>query len=605
MKGGEIMSHIGGNFIGVNHNQNETKYSYTVQSVTGTNARSFIVKRAEKQYLLYVSSKDGSCTYNWNVHIEYPNGHTADSTKTLSTTGYDSTYNAHCGNDTYSNWDLSGNDTPIFSEDKVKAIKNFIENGDISGADNYADLILPEVYVDLTVENRKRPNTYIKPSVTYPQGEIDGTVDLYMVSGKYRKDIPETVGSNVTYEECGDGFTSNKLNFYLKIDINVDGSTETYIYGTSCYINKMGVGSAVEISTDGKLHLTLTVKDTDKISDSDKYTDNTTNTDRDTTNVTPNYNQYSPVTTLTKTYQMTDSQLRQLGNRLWNETMFDDWNLLNESPMDNIVSCLSMPISMSGTDETIVIGNINMQTQGTKITNPVYRNTFTLPSISIPRRYYNWLDYDETTISLHLPYIGFKTLDTRQFMGNPIKVDYVFDCITGMCEALVFFQDSETKSWIMAHRFGGIAGIQIPLNSRNNSDWMSAIGSNLLGSVAGIGVGLATGGAGLALGGMSAISSLGKSTTEKRTTDSIGSPSPMCSSAIDNSIYLIIERPKVKIPKNYAHNVGWNCQYNSMVSDVVGYAQMSNFDLSGIPCLEEERKLIDSILKSGFYGRIK
>lgn len=617
------MSVTGGNFNNGSKPKGEGDGwdgTYTITSTTGNvDIRVFAMKSGtgeQTQHTIFGATKDtpNNTSVTYRCQIKYRrDGEAWDEdvtrTRTVSSSDWNNDYNAYVSNA----WWLGGTEnlyyfnsinTPIYKEEDVAKIKHYIATGDISQAENYAELIQPNVHVSISVTKEDAPTIYLDTRSEEIPDNVNVTLSLRNSKNNTQQDLEIGKVTTVNYTTMGGGkLVGTTLYFTLHEDVSheEDGElvVDNYVYTCSAFIYKNGTSTHLVVANDGKLHLSLEIVDSGSVPPKDKVTDDTTNNDTDNSNVTPNYNNYAPVSTLTKTYKLDSTRLQTLGRKLWNDTMFDDWNLLNESPMDNIVSCVAMPINMQGTTAQVVIGNIEMDgLSGEVVQNPVYKNTFTR-EVMVEPRYYNWLDYEDTTIQLHLPYIGFKSLDTKQVMGNYIKVEYVFDCVTGMCEAIVWCKLN--GAWTMIHRFGGIAGIQIPLNSRNNADWISSIGGNLLGSVVSLGVGVATGGVGAVLGVANAMGSVMNASKEKRTTDSVGTPSPMCSSAIDNSIYLIYERPKAIIPKMYAHNVGWNSYFNSAIRDIRGYAQMIHVDLSQINCMEEEREEIKSILESGFY----
>ena len=65
----------------------------------------------------------------------------------------------------------------------------------------------------------------------------------------------------------------------------------------------------------------------------------------------------------------------------------------------------------------------------------------------------------------------------------------------------------------------------------------------------------------------------------------------------------MVERDCIKIPSDYGHTVGYiSCTY-AKVSELSGYTEIENPDLSGISGINEsEMQLLSDTLKSGFYA---
>ena len=72
---------------------------------------------------------------------------------------------------------------------------------------------------------------------------------------------------------------------------------------------------------------------------------------------------------LTTTFKMTKERLQQLGQFLWGSSIFDKFSLINNNPIENIVSCKAIPIEQSGTNQQIVLGNVETGVNGEKISN--------------------------------------------------------------------------------------------------------------------------------------------------------------------------------------------------------------------------------------------
>ena len=288
---------------------------------------------------------------------------------------------------------------------------------------------------------------------------------------------------------------------------------------------------------------------------------------------------------LTSTFKMTKERLVQLGQFLWGSNIFDKFSLVNNNPIENIISCKSIPINANGTNQEIVLGNVTTGVNGEKISNNFAKQT--IGSILINEHYHNFLDYTPyTNVILYLPYIGFKELDTTLVMNKTIQVIYTVDAITGGCLAQVYVNN------VRLYEFTGNVGIDIPITASNRAQVESGY------IQAGVGATMS------AVGGNvgSAVTSLLNSATSQYHYSSTGNPSPMCVASTNRTCYVIIDRPNYQNLKAFNHTRGRKCYLSKTISTLHGFTICdSNIDLSGINATQSELEELKEILSSGFY----
>lgn len=332
---------------------------------------------------------------------------------------------------------------------------------------------------------------------------------------------------------------------------------------------------------------TFTVKDGKE--GSDGYTDDNDNgyddgkdndeKDNDTGDVS------AGIGVLTSTFKMTKDRLVQLGQFLWGSNIFDKFSLVNNNPIENIISCKSIPINTDGTNQEIILGNVSTGVNGEKISNNFAKQT--IGSIAINEHYHNFLDYAPyTNIILYLPYIGFKELDTTLVMNKTLKVIYTVDAITGGCLAQVYVNS------VRLYEFTGNVGIDIPITASNRAQVEAGYIQAGVGATAS------------ALGGNvgSAVTSLLNSATSQYHYSSTGNPSPMCVASTNRTCYVIIDRPNYQNLKAFNHTRGRKCYLSKTISTLHGFTICdSNIDLSGINATQSELEELKEILSSGFY----
>lgn len=288
---------------------------------------------------------------------------------------------------------------------------------------------------------------------------------------------------------------------------------------------------------------------------------------------------------LTSTFKMTKERLVQLGQFLWGANIFDKFSLVNNNPIENIISCKSIPINTDGTNQEIILGNVSTGVNGEKISNNFAKQT--IGSIAITEHYHNFLDYAPyTNVILYLPYIGFKELDTTLVMNKTLQVIYTVDAITGGCLAQVYVNS------VRLYEFTGNVGIDIPITASNRAQVEAGYIQAGVGATAS------------ALGGNvgSAVTSLLNSATSQYHYSSTGNPSPMCVASTNRTCYVIIDRPNYQNLKAFNHTRGRKCYLSKTISTLHGFTICdSNIDLSGINATQSELEELKEILSSGFY----
>lgn len=313
----------------------------------------------------------------------------------------------------------------------------------------------------------------------------------------------------------------------------------------------------------------------------DGYKDDTDKGEEDITDGASN-----SVGVLTTTYAMTIERLNQLGGFLWGANIFDEFSLVNSNPIENIISCKNIPISLSGTDEIIHLGNVDTGTNGAKVASNF--STLNVGQIALPTKYNSFLDFAPyTKITIYLPYIGFKEIDATIAIGKTLKVAYVADVITGGCIAQIFING------VRFYEFSGEMGVDIPITASNRAQVEASYISNAVGMGASLASGNITG----------AVDSVLASATAKYNYSSTDTPNPNCVASVNRTCYVIIERPTYQELSQFNHTKGKMCNLSKTIGSLKGFTICdANIDLKGITATEQEKQEISSILSSGFFA---
>lgn len=289
---------------------------------------------------------------------------------------------------------------------------------------------------------------------------------------------------------------------------------------------------------------------------------------------------------LTACYELSVDRLNNIATKLWSEDFFSNILLLNNSPIENILSCKLLPLSLSGSESAVKIGNVDMGINGNRLSKTVYR--YNIGTIAIPRinnmGFLNYAPY--TSITVFLPFIGFKELNTSDIMGRNVSVDYIVDIITGACKAII------TVNGYQCYEFDGNCGIDIPLTAGNRSQVEMGYVKAAVGVVSNI--------ANKNISG--AISSGVSGAMQQYHYSTNGSYSPSTGAYEDRTCFFIIDRPQYTEVSKFGHTKGYKCQLSKTIGSLKGFVKTTeNVDLSNISAPEYCKKKILDLLSSGIY----
>lgn len=318
-------------------------------------------------------------------------------------------------------------------------------------------------------------------------------------------------------------------------------------------------------------------KDDDKGYDDNKDKDDD---DDDTTVLS------SGIGVLTSTFHMTKERLMQLGQFLWGASIFDEFSLINNNPIENIISCKAIPYAISGTTQEITLGNVKTGVNGEKISQNFSKQT--IGSVAITEHYKNFLDYAPyTNVIIYLPYIGFKELDTSLVMGKTLRIEYTLDVITGGCLAQIYVGK------IRLYEYTGNIGVDISITASNRAQVESAYINAGVGVVSSAMSGNITG----------AVNSIIGAATSQYHYSGTGNPNPSCVASTNRTCYVVIDRPQYQPLNAFNHTRGRMCCLSKTIGSLKGYTVCDgNIDISGISATDEEKDEIVNILSTGFFA---
>lgn len=304
------------------------------------------------------------------------------------------------------------------------------------------------------------------------------------------------------------------------------------------------------------------------------------------------------------------AQIQSLAQYLWAHLNdLDGWKKLFADPMDVIIGCHVLPVSVpSAGSKEIKPGLIS-----TGITAGYTDKQFVtkdLGTLEVPEYWGSALDFAPyTRVSIFLPFIGMRTLDTDLVMGKTIHLYYQIEVTTG---ALLAQLEIDNK---VLYEFSGNCAMQIPISG---NDYRSAV-TAALSLAATIGAGIASGGTAAApvaaageVGATAASAGVTAATVASIANATVGAvmnskPSIERTGSLGGAAgymgvqtpYIIVEYPKQSLPKNYMKYNGYPCNMSFTLGDLTGYTQCETVRFKTTRATDEERKEIVQFLQAG------
>lgn len=358
-----------------------------------------------------------------------------------------------------------------------------------------------------------------------------------------------------------------------------------------------------------------------------------------------NFGSQQPPTAFTKSWVITENQVKQLAGELWQATLDTQPDqsiiehnyevFLTNNPIDCIVSLIKYPVDVI--PSIGVPDNIHLGTYETAISaNPLAYQTVAYGFVFDTSNYNSlypvnggdFRDYEPyTTVTLTVPFCGSVDIPCSYlYQYDDLTVSLIIDYITGACTAVIMCNGIAIKS------VSGTCGQQLPLsgiqsatldaqiqniaqrdNQRLNTLGLSmtagaiAIGTAiftggataLLAAVTGATVGIATAAANAQQAGEQIDYELSHMQTPIK---SVSSASPAIAQSMDLRCKLCISRPVMGNynAEVYADTVGFACLINTTVRQLHGLT-VGNIDLDGVAATATEKDYIKQAFATGVY----
>ena len=314
-------------------------------------------------------------------------------------------------------------------------------------------------------------------------------------------------------------------------------------------------------------------------SDDDDYhdpEDNTDDTQDDSTNI-------SVSGEVCKTFQISDVELRKLSQFLWSSNFFDNVLLVNNRPIENIISLKAVigNASTTGASQALTLGNVASTVNVVPCAETI---TINVGGITIPKKYNNFLDFEPyTKVQIYLPFYGTAMLNSSLVIGRRIDIVYIIDVITGTSKISIKHKNKTL------YEYKTTCACDLPLTSSNRASVeMGYISSGL-----GMGVSLASGNV---IGAIASGLSMAQSQFSSNTN---GNVSGVVDFHDSRMVTVMVDRPVYSDLKMFNKTHGRMCNLSKTLKNLKGYTKCANNVQLPFNCLDKEREMIIELLTSG------
>lgn len=291
-------------------------------------------------------------------------------------------------------------------------------------------------------------------------------------------------------------------------------------------------------------------------------------------------------TKLARLFSPSIENLQELGEWLFSSSIIDTFVKAWFNPMDLIISVGIVPFKPTITDRA----NINIGGYDTGIECNTINQYYTVNcgKLNIGEYFGSALDYINTKIHIYLPCVGVRDINVDEVMGGSIEVRYNVDVFSGACIANIKCTRQLLNS--VLYTYEGNLLSTLPLVSRDYSSFYATIAKGAVDVLSAQGTNIGDI-ANTAINVMNSKPNISKSSN----ISGVGSLMNM------RVPFLIIERPIESTPKSYAKLSGYPSNVTFKISDLKGYTEIGDINLSDIPCTSSERNELMNLLNSGVY----
>ena len=489
---------------------------------------------------------------------------------------------------------------PIFYDDDIEGIRNWVLNGDRS-----SEIIPPsptKTEFKLWIKGLDAPTYKLNwHNETLENESYDfSNSTIYIRAGKqYSDGIHHHPFKEVDYSDGSIKFTwydidevaeTNFLFPWINLEVYAsyidDSGQETKSKFCSVDLRKKApyFASMYQNVVNGGDGSTITIVNYDDDpegydDDDDDYhdpSDNEDDTPDDSTDI-------SVSGEVCKTYKIEQIELKKLSQFLWSSGFLDNILLVNNSPIENIISLKALigTVATTGSSQSLVLGNVTTTANAVPCNESIVINT---GSITLPRKYNNFLDFEPyTKVQIYLPFYGCAMLDSSLVIGRTITIKYIIDVITATAKIKIIHADKTL------YEFKTTCGSDLPITSSNRA----SVEMGYLSSGVGMGVSLASGNI---IGAIASGLSMAQSQYHSSTS---GNVSGVLNFHDSRMVTVLVDRPVYTELRNFNKTHGRVCNLSKTLRDLRGFTKCAENVQIPFNCLDEERTMIIEQLTNG------
>ena len=284
-----------------------------------------------------------------------------------------------------------------------------------------------------------------------------------------------------------------------------------------------------------------------------------------------------------KTYKIEQIELKKLSQFLWSSGFFDNILLVNNSPIENIISLKALigTVTTTGTSQALALGNVTTTANAIPCNESIVIN---VGSITLPRKYNNFLDFEPyTKVQIYLPFYGCAMLDSSLVIGRTITIKYIIDVITATAKIKIIHDNKAL------YEFKTTCGSDLPITASNRA----SVEMGYLSSGVGMGISIASGNV---LGGLASGLSMAQSQYHSSTS---GNVSGVLNFHDSRMITVLVDRPVYTELRNFNKTHGRVCNLSKTLRDLRGFTKCAENVQIPFNCLDEERTMIIEQLVNG------
>lgn len=305
-------------------------------------------------------------------------------------------------------------------------------------------------------------------------------------------------------------------------------------------------------------------------------------------------------------------QIRNLAYFMWSGDFADLLKKIFRAPFDCLIGLklIYAPI-ITGASQNIWLGNVESNVSAPKITEQFI--DFDCGELNLSEYFGSFLDYTPyTKVTIFLPFIGYKQLNTDEVMNAKLHLVYRIDVYSGACIAFLKVTKSikSTNLDSVLYSFDGNCAMDIPFTAGDMTRYIAAI-LNTAASTAGAVVSnpipsempLNDGTDSTKEKSAKGLNDLGNGTANlvasKPQVQRSGSLAGANSSMGIKQPYIIIERPLQQMPSNYSNFIGVPLNMTKKLNQLSGFTVVSQVFMGSTQATDEEIKMINNLLRQG------